>query len=173
MSLVTSQQWQSLLHLKSADFKNPDKVDWSIVSALDHFATGLGAKPIIISDYRPLDQNRPSRHSTGKAVDTVWVGVAPDKLYNAARAFPEFDGVGIYVNELGGVSLHVDTTGVATTWGGQITHPVDPDTGKHVEQIAYTTAAAVLSLIKKNATVIGGGGLMLLGLVLLLLLLRK
>jgi hypothetical protein len=71
-------------------------------------------------------------------------------LYRQARAFALFDGVGVYVNEVGGVSLHVDTTGQRTSWGGFISHPYDAAVGRHVAVVRYTTAAEILEWIKKK-----------------------
>jgi hypothetical protein len=162
--MISAAQWQTLANLKPKDFLNPDKVDWSIVSALDRFVGFIRATPKIISDYRALDPDAPSRHPTGKAVDTVWYNIDPIYVFQQARAFSDFDGVGLYVNESGGVSLHLDTTGERTTWGGIITRTVEA--GK---EIAYTTADAIINLIRKKPVESGVIGLVLVGLLLYLL----
>jgi hypothetical protein len=162
--MIAAAQWQTLANLKPKDFITPDKLDWSIVSALDHFVTLIRATPKVISDYRVPDPDTPSRHPTGRAVDTVWYNIDPVYVFQQARAFSEFDGVGIYVNESGGVSLHLDTTGERTTWGGIITRTVE--SGK---EIAYTTADAVIELIRKKPVEFGLVGLVLVGLLLYLL----
>lgn len=149
--MIAPEQWRSLINLKKTDFHNPDYMDWSIVSALDRFIGSVGTRPVIISDYRAPDPNVTSRHVTGKAIDTYWPGADGLTIYQAARAFPDFAGVGLYVNEVGAVSIHVDTTANANSWGGIISHPLDEMTGQHVKRIDYTTVQAVIDWIKKKA----------------------
>ena len=149
--MIAPEQWQSLINLEKSDFHSPDQLDWSIVVALDHFISEVGTRPVIISDYRSPDPNTPSRHVTGKAIDTSWPGADSIAVYNQARAFTEFAGVGLYVNEVGTVSIHVDTTEKANSWGGVITHVLDETTGQQVKKIVYTTVQAVVDLIKKKA----------------------
>lgn len=151
---MTSHQWNSLLHLKPSDFKKPDGLHLSIVTALDQFIGHIGSRPIILSDHRPGDTRT---HGEGRAIDTAWPGVDSELLYAEALKFPLFKGIGIYINEQGATSFHFDTRTATQRdygpdrWGGVISHPLDSRTGENVRQTAYVAAETVLSMVKKNA----------------------
>jgi len=153
--MLTDDQWNSLLYLKSSDFQHPEGMQFSIVGALDQLIGQIGSKPQLLSDYRAGD---PRQHGKGLAVDTYWPGQDPTVINQAALDSHLFSGVGVYVNEGGVASHHFDTRVDRTvinpaTWGGLITHPVNPDTGQAQEAINYVSMADVLEVIKKN---IGG-----------------
>lgn len=146
--MITAQQWQSLVNLKKSDFDYPDNLAWEVVRRLDALISDLHTRPQILSDYRPPN-GVASQHPNGWAIDTAW-SIAPEVVYQAAdRMFPD-GGVGVYVNEVGGVSFHFDTRGKRARWGGIITRPVDPDTLQHVKKIEYVGLDRVLELVKKK-----------------------
>jgi hypothetical protein len=150
---LTSEQWKSLLYFRPSDFKKPEGLRFSIVSALNRFVGQIGSRPVILSDYRPGD---PKTHGQGMAIDTSWPGVDPLVVHKKAMANPEFGGVGVYVNELGAASFHFDTRQTTIRdygpdrWGGIITHPLDAATGEHVRRTEYVGANIVLDILKKK-----------------------
>lgn len=151
--MLTSEQWNSLLYLKPSDFQHPDGMQFSVVSALDQFIGRIGVKPQLLSDYRAGDLRQ---HGKGLAVDTYWPGQDPAAINQAAINSQLFSGIGVYVNEGGVASHHFDTRlerslSNPATWGGIITHPLNPDTNQVQEAINYVGMADVLDLIKKNA----------------------
>jgi len=136
-------------------FKYPDHLDFSVVWALDSFIRDYlkGAPVVILSDYRPGD---PKQHGLGRAVDFTVPGMDSLSVWTSLRAARLFSGLGIYLNDLGAVSFHVDTrldvsVNTPDTWGDFITHPFDPDLGEHVRKDQYTTAELVIATVKKNA----------------------
>ena len=160
--MITSAQWQSLLHLRRTDFKYPDMMSWSIVRNLDQFIGQVKSKPVILSDYRPGD---PRQHGHGNAIDTTWPGVNPLYVNRLALGSRLFTGIGIYINEAGGVSHHFDmrTDRVVDNpakWGGIITHPYDEKKKAPTKQIEYVSLQAVIDLVKKKSVVIMSAGLM-------------
>lgn len=154
--MITDDQWKSLVYLQPSDFKNPDGLDFSIVQALDNFIHTVGSRPIFLSDWRPYDPENPnSRHYYGDAIDTTWPGRDPLQIRQQAIDSRLFSGVGIYYNDAGVASFHFDTRPNRTKedpalWGGLITHPYSPQVGDHVRKTDYTTAQAVVDVIKKN-----------------------
>ncbi len=154
--MLTDRQWDSLIYLRPSDFKRPDGLQFSIVQALDRFIGKIGSRPEILSDYRPGD---PLTHGDGLAVDTTWPGVDSLRVYSKAIAFPAFQGVGVYINELGVVSFHFDTRlktiriDEPDRWGGVITHPLNTATGQYVRRTEYVGASTVLDMIKKKSIV--------------------
>jgi hypothetical protein len=147
-------EWGSLLHLKPGDFKNPEKLDVSIVRALDLFIGRIGARPIIISDYRSTGTGQ---HPLGRAIDTTWPGLDGQEINTKALASGLFSGIGVYVNETGEISHHFDSRTDRTpqnpaTWGGIITHPYDPGSEEHVRRTEYVAMATVLDIIKKKGS---------------------
>lgn len=152
--MLTVAEWSSLIYLEPSDFKRPDGLQFSIVRALDRFIGKIGSRPEVLSDYRPDD---PLTHGDGLAVDTFWPGVDSLRVYNKAINFPAFNGVGVYINELGAVSFHFDTrsktirTEEPDRWGGVITHPLNTATGQYVRRTEYVAASTVLDMIKKKS----------------------
>ena len=98
--MLSVAEWNSLIYLKPSDFKKPDGLQFSIVQALARCTGKIGSRPQILSDYRPGD---PLTHGAGLAVDSIWPGVDSIRVYNKAISFPPFQGVGVYINELGAV----------------------------------------------------------------------
>lgn len=153
--MITTQQWNSLLHFKPGDFSHPEKLQFSVVQGIDRLAVRLGVKPKIIDDWRPFSDNNPgSQHPKGTALDFT-VPMDSIEALAAIRASRLFTGIGIYTNELGVQSFHVDTRANRTvdapaTWGGIITRPVN-EAGQHVKRIAYVALAKVVDMVKKKS----------------------
>jgi len=150
--MIQPEQWNSLIHLKRAEFKYPDQMDWSIVRALDVFISIAKSRPVILSDFRPGD---PRQHGKGRAIDTTWPGADPLEINRRAMGANLFSGVGIYVNEQGTASHHFDTRTDRTpakpaTWGGVIEHEYNEATKSTDKTIAYTSMIGVIDLIKKK-----------------------
>lgn len=151
--MLTATQWQALIFLRPSDFKNPDGLDYSIVSALDRFTGRIGARPLVLSDYRAGD---PGQHGQGRAIDVVWPELDPLEIHQAAMTSGLFTGIGLYVNEAGAVSFHLDTRtdtlrdGAPDRWGGVITHPLNALTGEHERRTEYVAADIVIDILKKK-----------------------
>jgi hypothetical protein len=154
VTMMTPLEWAQLSFLKRSDFSSPDNLQLSIVKALDTFIGQLKVKPDILSDYRPWTASNPnSQHSRGLAIDVAFGALNPLDTLSAAEKSGLFDGIGIYRNEKGAISFHFDKRGSKARWGGVITHPVDPDTGKTSKQIDYVSLQAVIDLIKKKSAI--------------------
>lgn len=147
--MISDLQWRTLLNLKKSDFLFPDNLIFDVVQRLDRLITELGSRPRILSDYRPPNTVK-SQHPNGWAIDTSWA-IDPARVYAAADRMFADGGVGVYINEVGGVSFHFDTRGKRARWGGLITRPVDPDTGRTVKRIDYVGLEQVWQEIKKKA----------------------
>ncbi len=150
--MISTAQWASLLTLQRSQFRYPDKMQWSVVSALDQLANRIGSRPQVLDDYRPGD---PKQHGKGLATDTYWPGVDPLNVWEHIKTSRLFSGFGIYVNEKGAVSFHTDkrierTVTNPATWGDFIAHIYDAEDGEHKRQDNYTTAQAVLDFLKKK-----------------------
>lgn len=154
--MLTVNQWASLLHLLPTDFEHPEKMEWSIVKALDDFIGILRSKPSIISDYRePQRGEKESQHHHGRAVDCVWPSLDPLQVGDTARSARLFNGLGIYKNEQDAVSFHFDTREERDVhdpalWSGDITHPYDAELGTHIKVITYYAWSVVVEYLKKK-----------------------
>jgi len=152
MSLL---QWKALLYLDPSQFEYPDEMSPDIVGALDHFIGLVGSRPIILSDFRPGD---PRQHGLGRAIDVTWPDQEPLRVYELALESRLFSGIGIYLNDQDTVSFHFDSRldrspDDPALWGDFITYPFDVDTGQNVRHDEYTSAQAVVSVIKKKSTI--------------------
>lgn len=150
--MISRQQWSAFLNLTPSDFVYPDQLRFDIVSALDRFIGMVGAKPVMLSDYRPGD---PRQHGKGTAVDATWPDREPLEIWNLALGSRLFNGLGIYLNEREVVSFHFDTRVGRTPdspalWGALITYPYDADSQRHLRRDEYTTAQAVIDVLKKK-----------------------
>lgn len=165
---MTQSEFNNCLHLKPADFEYPDMLNPQVVLRLDQFISIMGIRPVILSDYRPDDERQ---HGLGNAIDTYW-DADPLIVWDKARGSQLFSGLGIYINQLGKVSFHFDvrpdrSPSSPALWGDTISYKYDPEKGEHVREDEYTTAAAIIDVIKKNS---GSGvmvALLLLGIYLL------
>lgn len=170
--MISAQEWLSLENFTPADIPDSDKMQFSIIKALDLFTNRVGLKPVFHDTWRPAQAGAPVWHNSGIAVDVSYPGRDPLAILQEAESSNLFDGVGIYRNEAGGVSFHFDKRGYKARWGAEITRVVDPDTGKTVQKNAYTTLENIVALLTKKKVILTGGGLVVI-LVGLLLLLKK
>lgn len=151
--MLSSQEWQSLEYYKKSDFGFPERLQMSIVEALDNFAISIREKAVILSDWRPFSLKRPgSQHPEGTAIDVIFPGTDPLYLLDKIKAARLFSGIGIYLNEKGQTSFHLDTRSDRrvtdpATWGCVIRPTVDPATGQVTRSQFYTGMAAVVDLI--------------------------
>jgi len=153
--MITESQWASCKRLRKEQFQYPDKMQWSIVQALDTFADSINKTPQILSDYRTPTANvatggsGSSQHMQGVAADHYWQGVEPVWLWDKLIQSRLFSGIGIYRNDKGAVSFHTDVRPTRSpenpaTWG-QLIH------GSTREP--YVAAASILSLLKKPTSI--------------------
>lgn len=146
-------QWPTIRNYQQSDFSFPDKLEHSIIAALDRFTDLIGRKGAILSDYRAFTAGNPnSRHGKGDAVDVAFTGADPVAILQAAENSGLFDGIGIYLNERGAVSFHFDKRGTRARWGALIAPVTDPDTGVVSRVNSYTTLDAVLDKVKALAS---------------------
>lgn len=166
--MINASQWQSLRYYRPGDFRYPDKLQFSVVNALDILTANLGLKAHILSDWRPVSAERPgSQHPLGRAIDAVWPGLDPLKVLSVVRASRLFSGFGLYRNEKGFHSFHLDTRTDRTpekpaTWGALIYRQPDPKTGVPVRTTEYTSLDSVVRFISTRAKKGLGIGLMVL-----------
>lgn len=118
------EEFASLSVYTPADLPRWDWLDFDLIKKLDTLTVNLGLnKPLqILSLYRTPAENEAaggavrSMHLLGKAVDFVPPG-DPLTAYQEAQAVG-FTGIGLYLNERGGVSIHVDNRpGASARWG--------------------------------------------------------
>lgn len=153
--MITPTEWASLAHLRPGDFRFPDKLEWSVVSALDRLIGQVGARPVILSDWRPFDENNPnSQHFYGRAIDTTWPGVDPLRISELTESLQPSGGFGAYVNEAGVGSFHHDSRPNRARWGGIITHPISPELGSRVKRIEYTGLGVVLGMLGRGLSAV-------------------
>lgn len=154
--MISREQWNAFLTLTPSDFNYPDRMSLDIVSAVDRFIGLVGAKPMFLCDYRPGDLRQ---HGKGTAVDATWPDRDPLEIWNLALESRLFNGLGIYLNDRDVVSFHFDTRSDRTPdnpalWGDFITYPYDEAAGRHVRRDEYTTAQAVVNVLKKNEGIV-------------------
>ena len=144
---IIRTDWSRLRWYKPGDFKHPEKLDFGVVSGLDHLATALGVKAVILSDYRigtPAPSGKPSQHSLGRAIDFAYPSVEPMTVLDTIRDMKHFSGYGMYVNERGVVSFHVDSRTDRSpespaTWGAE------RDRGTDQKVWTYTSLRSIIA----------------------------
>ena len=155
--MIDTSQWQSLLYYRPGDFRFPDKLHFSVVRALDLLTERLGLKAHILSDWRPVSAERPgSQHPLGRAIDVTWPGLDPLRILSVVKASRLFTGFGLYRNEKGYHSFHLDTRttrepGSPATWGALIYRQPDPGTGVPVRTTEYTSLDHIVRFISTKA----------------------
>jgi len=176
--MITDVQWQSLLYLNPSNFSITGRANlqWSVVRNLDLFIQRIGSRPVVLSDVRPYEagRGRKQQHAEGTAIDTTWPGQDPLRIWQEMRGSKLFNGIGVYLNDLGAVSFHTDTRSDRTVedpalWGDFITYPYDPVRQKNVRLDNYVGADLVLEAIKKK----GASALLMAGALLFLILLKN
>lgn len=170
--MIDSSQWSLLSYYRPGDFRHPDKLHFSLVYHLDALTKMLGVKAQILSDWRPVEPERSeSQHPLGRAVDVVWPGVDPLKVLKVVRSSLLFSGYGLYRNEKGAHSFHLDTRTsrdpkAPATWGALIYRQPDPSTGVESRITEYTSLDHIVQFVSAKAkTGWGIGVLVIAGLV--------
>lgn len=169
--MINSFQWSLLKYYRPGDFRYPDKLDFSVVNALDILTSNLGVKAHVLSDWRPVSAKRPgSQHPLGRAIDPVWPDLDPLTVLQAIKSSRLFTGFGLYRNEKGVHSFHLDTRTdrdpmTPATWGALIYRQPDPTTGALVRTTEYTSLDHLVRFVKTKAA-LGIGALVVAGLIL-------
>lgn len=121
---MKAEDFASLQIYKPDDLPRWDWLDFGMVKMLDDLTVRLGqTKPLhILSLFRTKSENEAcggapsSMHLLGKAVDFVPPGDPLDALHEVHSV--GFTGVGLYLNEKGGVYIHADNRpGQGASWG--------------------------------------------------------
>lgn len=142
-------RWDLLRYYSAADFNHPEKLDHKVVNGLDLLADRLHVKPVPIDDFRVSSKNPTSQHLLGRAIDFVVPGVDSLTVFREIRALKRFSGYGIYTNEKGAQSFHVDvrvdrTPEDPAVWGAW------KDRKAGITSWQYTSAGFIIDLLKKT-----------------------
>jgi len=148
--VYTPVDWASIKVFTRYDFQWPDRLDHSVVKRLDTLDIYLPVKPQIISDYRPPEPGSTSQHHLGRAIDFIVPGVDSLEVLAAIEKCGLFSGYGMYTNEKGVESFHVDTRTTRTThnpatWGAW------KDASAGVTSWQYVDLANIVAKISKGA----------------------
>lgn len=139
--------WSAIRNYTRSDFAYPDKLDNSIIAALDRFTISTGFKAKILDDYRAYTVGNPnSRHAFGDAVDVYFPGADSLAVLAAAENSGLFDGLGIYLNDRQAVSFHFDKRGSKARWGAFV-GPAQGAAGERSN--TYTTLQAVVDKVQQ------------------------
>ncbi len=103
---IIATNWSVISYYQPGDFKHPEKLDFELVGGLNNLAYILGVKASILSDFRLGDEGQ---HGRGRAIDFAYPTVDSMTVLDAIRNMKHFSGYGMYVNERGVFSFHVDT----------------------------------------------------------------
>jgi len=149
-TLTTPVRWSLIRGYGPDDFSHPEKLEHSVVQALDLVTDKLGQKVVVLSDFRLQSENADSQHLLGRAIDFTLPGVDPYVILQAIQDAGVVTGYGAYRNEKGAWSFHIDTRTDRTPddpakWGAW----KDRDAGVMTWQ--YVGLTEILDLAKKNA----------------------
>jgi hypothetical protein len=141
---IIPTNWKVLSWYKPEDFTHPEKLDFGVLSGLNRLATLLGVKAIILDDFRVISKNPDSQHLLGRAIDFAYPTVPPMRVMDTIRDMKHFSGYGMYVNERGVVSFHVDSRTDRSpespaTWGAE------RDRGTDQKVWAYTSLRSIIA----------------------------
>lgn len=103
---IKATDWSLVRNYRPGDFKHPEKLDFHVVQGVDRLTSILGVKASILDDYRVGDTGQ---HGRGRAIDLTYPTIDSMTVLDTIRRMTWFSGFGMYVNELGAVSFHVDT----------------------------------------------------------------
>lgn len=155
--MIPVTAWQKLRFYNQEDFSHPEKLDKSIVNAIDDLTGIIGEKGVVLSDWRLFSADRPgSQHPLGRAIDIYFPG-DPLVNLNLIRHSRLFSGIGIYLNEKGATSFHLDTRTDRTvddpaTWGGFISPNQTDSENEPTRQTTYTGLQQVIDVLSKSTT---------------------
>lgn len=118
--------------------------------ALDFLSFQLPVKPQILSDFRFPSKGSTSQHGFGRAIDFVVPGADSLRVLEQIKKSKLFSGYGMYTNEKGVESFHVDTRTTRSvanpaTWGAW----KDRDAG--VTSWQYVGLSNIVAKISKGA----------------------
>lgn len=117
---MTPDRWATLRWYRPDDFKHPEKLDYRLLRDFDWLASALNRKATVLSDWRMGDRGQ---HPEGRAIDFVYPDLDSTFILDTIRDLKRFTGYGMYVNNIGAISFHVDnridrTPNDPATWGG-------------------------------------------------------
>jgi len=152
--------WSKIELYGPSDFHYPDKLDHSVVYALDRLGLALNRKAVILDDFRFVSKNRTSQHLVGRAIDFTYPDLDSMKVLNTIHYVGLFTGYGMYVNAAGVVSFHGDTRtdrspSDPATWGAQ--------KGVGETEWVYTTLRSIVDFVGPAALPLGWIVAMLVG----------
>lgn len=178
--MIDSSQWRLLRYYQPRDFRYPDKLTFSVVHALDLLTARVGLKGHVLSDWRPVSSERSkSQHPLGRAIDVTWPGLDPLTILELIRTSGLFSGFGLYRNEKGAHSFHLDTRTsrdpkTPATWGALIYRQPDLKTGVPTRVTEYTSLDRIVRFVSTKAKIgLGIGALVAVGFILWRLLRSK
>lgn len=140
---IIATDWSLVRNYRPGDFKHPEKLDFEVVQGVDRLTSILGVKLIILDDYRTFSKIKDSQHLLGRAIDFTCPEVAPMTVLDTIQNMKWFSGYGMYVNEAGIVSFHVDSRTDRSpdnpaTWGAS------KDRGTDQKEWAYTSLRSII-----------------------------
>ena len=152
--------WSRITFYQPDDFSYPDKLDHSVVHALDRLAFVLNRCAVILDDFRFQSKNRSSQHLVGRAIDFTYPGLDSTRVLDAIHNTALFSGYGYYINAAGVASFHADTRTdrspkTPATWGAQ--------KGPGQTEWEYTSLRSILDFVRKAALPLGWIVAMLVG----------
>jgi len=106
---IITTDWSLIRNFRPGDFNHPEKLDFRVVRGVDLLSSILGEEFIILDDFRIFSKIKDSQHLLGRAIDFTVPTVEPMTVLDTIRKIKWFSGYGMYVNERGIVSFHVDT----------------------------------------------------------------
>ncbi len=128
---IIATDWSQVVNYQPGDFKHPEKLDFHVVQGVDRLTSILGVKLLILDDFRTFSKMKDSQHLLGRALDFTCPTVDSMTVLDAIRDMKWFSGYGMYVNERGVVSFHVDTRTDRSpdnpaTWGASKDRRIGP-----------------------------------------------
>lgn len=141
---IIATDWSRVRNYRPGDFNHPEKLDFHVVLGVDRLTSILGVKFIILDDYRIFSKNKDSQHLLGRAIDLTCPTVDSMTVMDTIRNMKWFSGYGMYVNERGVVSFHVDSRTDRSpespaTWGAE------KDRGTDQKGWAYTSLRSIIA----------------------------
>lgn len=128
---IIATDWSLVRNYRPGDFKHPEKLDFHVIQGVDRLTSILGVKLIILDDFRTFSKIADSQHLFGRAIDFTCPTVDSMTVLDTIGNMKWFSGYGMYVNERGVVSFHVDTRTDRSpdnpaTWGASKDRGIGP-----------------------------------------------